>query len=102
MNETAVPVDTFFATSQKPALEKWNFTWYEDLFAKDAKNASLVNVAAKAYRYVSINTPGDYVATLTYYNGTTTTAHWTVLEMQKPIKKAKNVVLFIGDGMTTK
>lgn len=102
VNGTAVPVAQFFNTNQNPSLERWNFTWYEDLFAQDAKTPSVVNVASKIYRYVSINTPGEYVATLKYYNGTNTTAHWTVLQPAVPLKKAKNVVLFIGDGMTTK
>ena len=102
LNGTAVPVAQFFNVFQNPPLERWNFTWYEDLFAQDAKSPSVVNVASKIYRYVSINSPGEYVATLNYYNGTNTTAHWTVLEPEKPVKKAKNVVLFIGDGMTTK
>lgn len=102
VNETAVPVEQFFNTQQTAALERWNFTWFEDLFARDANTPSVVNVASKAYRYVSINTPGEYVATLSYYNGTNTTAHWTVLQPQQPVKRAKNVVLFIGDGMTTK
>lgn len=102
LGETPVPAATFFNTLQSPALEHWNFAWYEDLYAQDAHAPSLVNVASKAYRYVSINSPGEYVATLRYYNGTNTTAHWTVLQPEVPQKKAKNVILFIGDGMTTK
>lgn len=41
----------FFQTSAPP-LEHWNFTYYEDLFAQDAKTPVVVNVAAKAYRKV--------------------------------------------------
>lgn len=44
--------------------------------------------------------PGEYKVTLTYYNGTKTTASWLVRELQT-VRKAKNIVLFIGDGMTT-
>lgn len=44
--------------------------------------------------------PGNYVVTLNYYNGTTTTANWVVRPLSQQ-KKAKNVILFIGDGMTT-
>ncbi|KAG9235357.1 putative alkaline phosphatase H [Amylocarpus encephaloides] len=84
----------------EPALERWNFTWYEDLFARDAKTPSVVRVTSKAYRRVALYEPGDYVATLTYYNGTKTTANWNVKPLQQQ-KKAKNVILFIGDGMTT-
>lgn len=95
------PVDAakFFGV-QDPTVEKWNFTWYEDLFAKDAKTPSLVNVAAKAYRKVSFNQSGTYTAVLSYYNGSNTTAQWTVRQASQNAK-AKNVLLFIGDGMTT-
>ena len=85
---------------QEPKIETWNFTWYEDLFAFDAKKPSRVNVAAKAYRRVALYEPGDYTATLTYNNGTKTTAKWTVRDISAA-RKAKNVILFIGDGMTT-
>ena len=98
--ETPVSAEKFFVTSQTPKLENWTFSWFEDLFARDAKTPSVVNVASKIYRYVSINQPGNYTATLKYYN-TTTVARWTVLSPQVPKKKAKNVILFIGDGMTT-
>lgn len=72
---------------------------YEDLFAQDAKNPSLVNVAAKAYRRVALYEPGEYKAILSY-NGTNTTAYWTVKDLSE-VRKAKNVLLFIGNGMTT-
>ena len=44
--------------------------------------------------------PGEYVATLTYYDGSTTTANWLVRDLASE-RKAKNILLFIGDGMTT-
>jgi alkaline phosphatase len=71
-----------------------------DLFAKDAGTPSLVKVAAKAYRNVALTDPGEYTATLKYYNGSSTVATWLVRNIP-PKRKAKNVVLFIGDGMTT-
>lgn len=71
-----------------------------DLFAKDAGKPSLVEVTSKAYRRVSLDRPGEYEAVLTYYNGTTTTANWFVRDTPKRAK-AKNVVFFIADGMTT-
>src|SRR4030088_3357267 len=74
--------------------------WYEDLFAIDAKPPPVVRVTSKAYRRVALYEPGQYVATLRYYNGSTTVANWTVRELATQ-KKAKNVILFIGDGMTT-
>jgi hypothetical protein len=76
-------------------LEKWTFSWYEDLFAVDAKNASIVNVASKIYRRVALYEPGNYVVTLSYYNGSKTTANWVVRPLAS-MKKAKNVILFIG------
>ena len=41
-----------------------------------------------------------YTATLSYNNGSKTVAHWEVRSLQQA-RKAKNVILFIGDGMTT-
>ncbi|KAL8651065.1 MAG: hypothetical protein Q9226_004869 [Calogaya cf. arnoldii] len=84
----------------EPQLERWNFTWYEDYFARDAGTPSLVNVASKIYRKVALYEPGDYTATLTYNNGTKSTASWLVRDLVQ-VKKTKNIVLFIGDGMTT-
>lgn len=82
---------TYFKISE-PALETWNFTWYEDLFAQDRKQPSVVRVAAKAYRRVALYEPGEYTAVLSYYNGTTTTANWIVRPLSEQ-KKAKNVIL---------
>ncbi|KAI4251403.1 MAG: hypothetical protein LQ352_004874, partial [Teloschistes flavicans] len=79
----------------EPALERWNFTWYEDYFARQAKTPSLVNVAAKIYRRVALYQPGEYTATLTYNNGQKTTASWLVRDLAT-VRKTKNVVLFIG------
>ncbi|KAI5268127.1 alkaline phosphatase-like protein [Aureobasidium subglaciale] len=90
---------SFFKVAE-PAIERWNFTWYEDLFAQAAKTPSLVKVAAKAYRKVALYEPGNYIATLTYANGSVTQANWTVRDI-KMSQKAKNVIMFIGDGMTT-
>jgi hypothetical protein len=92
-----------FATAfglDEPEIETWNFSWYEDLFAEDEDKASLVNVAAKAYRKLALYEPGTYTVTLTYYDGETTTAEWTVRPIANE-RKAKNVIFFIGDGMTT-
>jgi hypothetical protein len=96
---SASPAASFFKIDE-PKIETWNFTWYEDLFAQAAKTPSLVKVAGKAYRRVALYEPGQYIATLTYQNGSTTYANWTVRDIQ-PQQKAKNVVMFIGDGMTT-
>lgn len=105
----------YFQTTE-PKLERWNFTWYEDLYAKDANKPSLVNVTAKAYRRVALYDPGgefepqtfirpaltrtEYTATLTYNGNQKTVATWTVRDIEQ-VRKTKNVLMFIGDGMTT-
>ncbi|QIX01551.1 hypothetical protein AMS68_007068 [Peltaster fructicola] len=95
----AVPLTKYFNISE-PKPENWTFSWYEDLFAQDAGKASFVNVASKAYRHVYLSEPGDYDVVLTYNNGSKTTARWTVRDIEQN-RRAKNVLLFIGDGMTT-
>ncbi|KAG6817664.1 hypothetical protein H0H87_005421 [Tephrocybe sp. NHM501043] len=84
---------------QEPALEKWSFSYFEDLFAQDAGSPTPVNVAAKAFRGVKLTTPGTYQAKLKYYGGSETVAQWVVREPATK-RKAKNVLFFIGDGMT--
>jgi alkaline phosphatase len=83
---------------QFEGLMKANFI--PDLFARDAKTPSFVNVAAKAYRRVALYEPGEYTATLNYNNGSKTEATWFVRDLAEE-RKAKNIILFIGDGMTT-
>ncbi|KAI1848682.1 hypothetical protein JX266_005541 [Neoarthrinium moseri] len=95
----AKSVAEFFSLDE-PEIEKWTFHWYEDLYAEDAKTPSFVNVASKIYRRIALYEPGNYQVKLTYYNGETTTADWVVRPLATA-KKAKNVILFIGDGMTT-
>ena len=95
----ATNASTYFKVPE-PKLERWTFSWFEDLFAQDAKKPSVVNVASKAYRRVVLYEPGTYEVVLTYYNGTKTTAEWLVRPLAE-VKRAKNVILFIGDGMTT-
>lgn len=86
-----VPATQFFGV-EEPEMESWNFTWYEDLFAQTAKTPSLVSVASKAYRRVKLDEPGNYIATLTYQDGETTVANWTVRDIPAE-RKAKNVIL---------
>lgn len=95
----AKEITNFFGVKE-PELEKWTFKWYEDLFAEDKKTPSIVNVASKAYRKLSLDEPGKYTVTLQYYGGEKTTAEWVVRPIVKK-RKAKNVIFFIGDGMTT-
>jgi hypothetical protein len=89
-----------FFSIDEPKLERWSFSWYEDLFAYDADKPSVVKVASKAYRRILLRDAGDYIATLTYNDGSKTVAHWTVRDLNEE-RKTKNVILFIGDGMTT-
>ena len=84
-----------FFKLREPSLEKWTFSWYEDLFAQDAKTPSVVNVASKIYRRVALYEPGTYTVTLKYYSGKSTEAKWTVRPLSTK-KKAKNVIFFIG------
>ncbi|CAG8271482.1 hypothetical protein PENNAL_c0001G02551 [Penicillium nalgiovense] len=84
----------------EPELERWNFTWFEDRFAEDAEKPSLVNVTSKIYRRIALYEPGEYEATLTYYGEQKTVANWFVRDLPSK-RRAKNVVMFIGDGMTT-
>ncbi|KAF2279530.1 alkaline phosphatase-like protein [Westerdykella ornata] len=91
---------TKFFGIEDPKLEKWDFSWYEDLFARDAKKKTVVDVTSKAYRRVALYEPGEYTATLSYNNGSTTKATWLVRDL-KEVRKTKNIILFIGDGMTT-
>lgn len=97
--DDAKSIASYFSVDE-PKLETWKFSWYEDLFAKNADKKSIVNVASKVYRHIALYEPGEYKVTLTYYNGTTTEASWVVRDLAQE-KKAKNVILFIGDGMTT-
>ena len=93
--QAALPAASYFKVAE-PMIERWNFSWYEDLFAQDAYKPSFVNVTAKAYRKVALYEPGQYVVTLNYYNGTKkTVANWTVRPLAQ-VKKAKNVIFFIG------
>lgn len=59
-----------------------------------------MNVASKAWRRIALYEPGDYEAILTYNNGTKTVANWHVRDIEQ-VRKTKNIMLFIGDGMTT-
>ncbi|KUJ21506.1 alkaline phosphatase-like protein [Mollisia scopiformis] len=77
-----------------------SFLKAKDLFAQDAHSPSIVRVTSKVYRRVALYEPGEYVATLNYYNGTQTVANWLVRPLQQQ-KRAKSVILFICDGMTT-
>ncbi|GAA5851374.1 hypothetical protein JCM9279_001122 [Rhodotorula babjevae] len=90
-------ISTFYDI-EDPAVESYNFTYFEDLFARDNDSATLVNVLARTYRHVNLFNPGEYELKLKYNGGSETVAHWTVLPLAES-RKAKNVILFVGDGM---
>ncbi|KAK1235233.1 hypothetical protein PQX77_001539, partial [Marasmius sp. AFHP31] len=98
-DEECADVDDFFSVEDSPALEKWSFNYFEDLFARDEGAPTVVNVASKAYRALSLTEPGTYKATLKYYDTAETVATWTVRNSTTE-RQAKNVLFFIGDGMT--
>ncbi|CAI6335834.1 unnamed protein product [Periconia digitata] len=98
-DEEPKPVTDFFGI-EDAEVESWTFSWFEDLFARDAKQSTVVDVRAKAYRRLALYEPGEYTATLNYNNGSSTKATWLVRDLAEE-RKAKNIILFIGDGMTT-
>jgi len=80
------------------AVESYNFTYYEDLFAEETGAKTPVNVLAKSYRNIQLHNPGKYDVVLTYNDGWETRAQWEVLPLAD-CKKAKNVIFFLGDGV---
>jgi hypothetical protein len=93
-HSSPVPFATYFKLAE-PKLENWTFSWYEDLYAQDARNRTIVNVTSKIYRRLALYEPGKYVVTLSYYGSKTTTANWVVRPLATK-KKAKNIIFFIG------
>ena len=71
-----------------------------DKFAEAANQVTPVNVAARVYRRVQLRQLGGYTATLYFNNGETTVADWVVRSLTET-RQAKNVLMFIGDGMST-
>lgn len=87
-------VGSFFGV-EEPELERWEFGWYEDLFAEDKDEETVVNVASRIYRAVKLDEPGEYEVKLSYYDGETTVANWNVRPIPSE-KRAKNIIFFIG------
>ncbi|KAF9109365.1 hypothetical protein BGX27_007695 [Mortierella sp. AM989] len=87
------------------ASEAWDFTYFKDAAAYwkdqdgDKAASTPVHVASTAWRKVQIKEPGTYKVVLKYNDGKKTEAIWTVNPVKK--RKAKNVILFVGDGMST-
>ncbi|KAF9318426.1 hypothetical protein BG003_011250 [Podila horticola] len=97
---------TSFSKVKPSAQESWDFNYFKDAAAYwkgqdgDKNAATPVHVASTAWRQVTIKEPGTYKVTFKYDNGKKAEALWTVDPVPKK-RKAKNVILFIGDGMTT-
>ncbi|BGP38008.1 hypothetical protein JCM10449v2_001935 [Rhodotorula kratochvilovae] len=87
-----------FYTIEDPVVERYNFTYAEDLWMQANGTETLVNVLAKSYRHLTLFNPGEYKLKLQYNSGMETLASWKVLPLAKE-RKAKNVILFVGDGM---
>ncbi|KAG0021085.1 hypothetical protein BGZ81_009100 [Podila clonocystis] len=96
---------TFLHTEPTPQ-ETWNFTYFKDAAAYwkardgDTTTATPVNVVSTAWRQVHLLDPGTYQVTLQYDSGKKADVLWTV-DAAPTTRTAKNVILFIGDGMTT-
>ncbi|KAG0031956.1 hypothetical protein BGZ81_000222 [Podila clonocystis] len=94
-----------FSKVKPSAQESWDFNYFKDAAAYwknldgDKTASTPVHVASTAWRKVAIKEPGTYKVTLNYNNGKKAEATWVVNPVSK--RKAKNVILFIGDGMTT-
>jgi hypothetical protein len=93
-----IPLAQFFGRAE-PAISTYNFSYFEDLFARDSGARTPVNVAAKSYRNLQLNQPGKYKVVVTTKSGLRTEACWEVKPVTKA--KAKNMIVFIGDGMAT-
>ncbi|KAJ3334962.1 hypothetical protein HDU93_006976, partial [Gonapodya sp. JEL0774] len=80
-----------------PKPENWTYSWTPDVAAVYAKKPVNVTVAGVAWRAVSLKVAGTYSVQLSVGNESIS-AVWTVRSFEGT-RKAKNAVLFIGDGM---
>ncbi|KAJ3284778.1 hypothetical protein HK104_009773 [Borealophlyctis nickersoniae] len=90
-----VPMETYFNTKFEKA-DTWNFTYYEDTKKRDQKAKTQVGVTRVALRQVKMGKAGECKVVVTA-GKERVTATWKVRGYNN--RKAKNVVLFIGDGM---
>lgn len=104
---------SFFGKSWPATPETWNFTFHKDMNASYSKVSTPVGVSSFAFRSLSFPAPGDYdykctVPGIFVANSTvarqastpqTVYGKWHVRSFEDKGRKAKNVVLFIGDGM---
>jgi hypothetical protein len=97
-------INKFFKIKSQPKIENWNFEWIDSIetqYAETLKNSNKpidVAVAARAWRKLRLDKPGDYEVRVQYGPKQSYSAKYTVVKAKKPKKKAKNVILFISDG----
>ena len=61
--QDAKDASDFFQRS-KPAPTNYTFSYFEDLYARDAKTPTIVNVSSLSWRNVALYQPGTYTAKL--------------------------------------
>ncbi|CAO3620128.1 unnamed protein product [Cunninghamella echinulata] len=95
----------FFKLQQhQPPLENWQFNWTHSLeveYAKILKNNAKpikVDVTSRIWRQLKFDQPGTYYVKVEYGPKQSYTARYKVVDIEKPQKTAKNVILFISDG----
>lgn len=99
-----VDINKFFGIEKQPQIENWNFQWVDSIethYASVLNNSNKpidVAVAARAWRKLKINEPGNYEVRVQYGPKQFYTVNYTIVDPKKPEKKAKNVILFISDG----
>ncbi|KAI8607204.1 alkaline-phosphatase-like protein, partial [Chytriomyces sp. MP71] len=90
------PASDLFGASAKPYVSNYNSTYYKDTQARDAGKSTKFNVARLSWRNLALPASGDY--NLEVKTGSEkVAATWTV--KGSSTRKAKNAILFIGDGM---
>ncbi|TPX31309.1 alkaline phosphatase [Synchytrium microbalum] len=94
---TTIGINNILGVDSTTAIsDSWNFTYYADGVAKYYGKSTTVGVNRQAFRNVVLNKPGTYSWTISA-NGIGYTGSWIVRSYTD--RKAKNVLLFIGDGM---
>jgi hypothetical protein len=79
--------------------QTWNFTYFKDMNASITKQSTPVGVSSYVWRSLKLDNAGDYSfrceagSQLVYGN-------WHVRTFEGQGRLAKNVVLFVGDGMS--
>ncbi|KAI8148256.1 alkaline-phosphatase-like protein [Fennellomyces sp. T-0311] len=99
-----IEASEFFGFQNTPSLERWTFGWKDTVEANYAENMKIdrkpvdVNVSSQIWRKIKFNAPGTYEISVQYGPKEAYTVRYTVIQPQRPKKKAKNTILFIADG----